>query len=249
MQLQKLKIRDFLGCEAEIHLYDTIDSTNNEAKRRSTTDRGVHLYASMHQSAGRGRRGHSFYSPKGTGLYMTLSLPIGERLSSVQKITCAAGVAVCEAIAALSDLHPQIKWVNDILVGGKKVAGILTELISDSDNRPSAVIVGIGLNLHTADFPAEFAERAGNLGDIEVNALCGTIASNLINLCENLDDHSVIEAYKALNLCIGQFVRYTDNGATYTAKAVDINADGSLVVEKDGIRIPLNSGEISIVIG
>ena len=172
-----------------IHLYDSVDSTNNEAKRRADADRGCHLYAAGRQTAGRGRRGHSFYSPD-TGLYMTLSLPVGDDLQSVQKITCAAAVAVCDAIESLSDNEPRIKWVNDIYVNGKKAAGILTELLTDSKNQPLAVIVGIGLNLNTESFPAEFADRAGNLGDIDINALCGTIAARLISYYEDPNNNS-----------------------------------------------------------
>ena len=96
--------------KAAVHLYDSIDSTNNEAKRRAQTDRGVCLYVTTHQTAGRGRRGHGFYSPKDTGLYMTLAFPADN--ADIQRLTCAAGVAVCEAVGSLTDRTPQIKWVS-----------------------------------------------------------------------------------------------------------------------------------------
>jgi len=99
----------------QIVCHEEIDSTNNEAKRRSLTD-GAHLYATGHQTAGRGRRGHDFYSPRDTGLYMTLSLPITEVEADIQRLTCIAAVAVCEAITALSDKKPLIKWINDIYI-------------------------------------------------------------------------------------------------------------------------------------
>ena len=156
MKLNPEKIQAYCPEPVAVCLYDSIDSTNNEAKRR--VDHGICLYATTHQTAGRGRRGHSFYSPKDTGLYMTLSLPLSESAANVQKITCAAAVAVCEAVSSLSGIDPQIKWVNDIYVDGKKAAGILTELVSDSDNRPRAVIIGIGMNLCTERFPEEFAD-------------------------------------------------------------------------------------------
>lgn len=245
MRLDRKKILQHIGSPVTIRLYDSVDSTNNEAKRRADIDCGICLYAASEQSAGRGRRGHSFYSPKDTGLYMTLSLPLSAE-TSIQKITCAAAVAVCEAILSLSDIKPLIKWVNDIYVGGKKAAGILTELITDSKNQPRAVIVGIGLNLNTRDFPAEFADNAGNLGDIDENALCGTIADNLITIVGQLDDNSIIEKYKALNLCIGREVRFTKDGVEHTAEAVDIAFDGGLIAEENGARLTLNSGEISV---
>ena len=245
MKLELEKIRINCTDPVTIRLYDSIDSTNNEAKRRADT--GMCLYATTHQTAGRGRRGHSFYSPKDTGLYMTLSLPLSDPSASVQKITCAAAVAVCEAVSALSDIQPVIKWVNDIYVHGKKAAGILTELVSDSDNHPRAVIVGIGMNLCTEQFPDEFAANAGNLGDIEVNALCGTITAKLIDSYRHLDDNSIIEKYKARNFCIGRAIRYMQNEMIHIAKAVDINNDGGLVVNENGVTTTLNSGEISVV--
>lgn len=248
MKLNRNNIEKNIKSSVTIHLYDTIDSTNDEAKRRADTDKGVHLYAASRQEAGRGRRGNRFYSPDSTGLYITLSLPLCGGTAGVQRITCAAAVAVCEAIEALSELRPRIKWVNDIFVGGKKAGGILTELLSDSQNNPTAVIIGIGLNLTTEDFPEEIAESAGNLGDIDSSLLCGMIVDRLISDCESLDNNSVIEKYKQLNLCIGHEVRYFRNGTEHKAKAVDIDTDGGLIVEENGVTTVLNSGEISVTL-
>lgn len=245
MKLNPEKIQAYCPEPVAVCLYDSIDSTNNEAKRRA--DHGIWLYATTHQTAGRGRRGHSFYSPKDTGLYMTLSLPLSSPSASVQKITCAAAVAVCEAVSSLSGIDPQIKWVNDIYVDGKKAAGILTELVSDSDNRPHAVIIGIGMNLCTEQFPDEFAANAGNLGEIEVNALCGTITAKLIECCRHLNDNSIIEKYKKRSFCIGRAVRCSQGGISHVATAVDIADDGGLIVEENDVLTTLSSGEISII--
>ncbi len=246
MPLSQPKIEQYLSFPVTVRTYDSIDSTNNEAKRRADADRGLTLYATTWQTAGRGRRGHDFYSPRDTGLYMTLSLPLRGSTASVQKITCAAAVAVCEAVEALSDHRPQIKWVNDIFVGGRKVAGILTELVTNNANQPEAVIVGIGLNLKTECFPVEFAATAGNLGDIEPEKLCAAVTDRLVTAYGNLDNNSIIEKYKARNLCIGRTVTYSVNGTLHTADAVDIAPDGGLVVRESGTLITLNSGEISV---
>ena len=237
-------ISQLLHDPVKIHLYDSIDSTNDEAKR--CAERGIHLYAASHQTAGRGRRGHSFYSPKDTGLYMTLSLPLDGAPADVQQITCAAAVAVCDAVTTLSGKHPQIKWVNDIYCDGKKAAGILTELLTDNSNKPYAVIIGIGLNLCTEAFPEDFAANAGNFGAIDSSALCGKIAANLIKCYRDLNNNSIIEKYKQLNLCIGRTVTYEKDGAVHTATAVDIADDGGLIVEENGNRTTLHSGEISV---
>ena len=247
MALDKYILSKKMQKKAAVHLYDSIDSTNDEAKRRAATDRGIHLYATMHQTAGRGRRGRDFYSPKDTGLYMTLSFPIIET-ADIQRVTCAAGVAVCEAIEAIGNQTPRIKWVNDIIIDGRKVAGILAELVTDDDNRPISVIVGIGLNLTTEAFPDEFAEKAGSIGDIQPEALCAAISDNLIGMFSDLDNNSVIEKYKTLNLCIGRTVRFVKDGAEHEATAIDISSDGGLVVEENDDIITLNSGEISVTL-
>ncbi len=247
MALSKEKIIYKLKNKAAVHVYGSIDSTNNEAKRRADTDSGIHIYASAHQTAGRGRRGHDFYSPDGTGLYMTLSLPV-KGLADIQHITCAAAVAVCEAIEELSDVEPRIKWVNDIFVNGRKAVGILTELYSKEGNTPSAVIVGIGLNLKTESFPDEIAATAGNIGDIEPESLCARISDRLIEYYGDLGDNSIIEKYTKRNLCIGKEVSFIKDGKEMTATAVGIDSAGGLIVENKGERMTLNSGEISVKI-
>lgn len=246
MPLHQQKISKKIFPNVTVHLYDSIDSTNNEAKRRADTDRGLHLYATMHQTAGRGRRGHDFYSPPDTGLYMTLALPLSAKPEDVQILTCAAAVCVCEAVRELSDQKPLIKWVNDIYLDGKKTAGILTELVTDSKNQPVAVIIGIGLNLKTERFPEEFAATAGNLGDIDSDLLCAEIVNRLCGYAYALPRKDFLEKYKEWNLCIGRTVTYTEDGMLHTAKAVDIDSDGGLVVEENGALTTLNSGEISV---
>ena len=178
---------------------------------------------------------------------MTLSLPLADDAANVQKITCAAAVAVCEAIEALCAIRPRIKWVNDIFVDGRKAGGILTELLSDDRNRATAVIVGIGLNLNTEDFPSDIADKAGNIGDIDVNLLCAAIVNNLKAVFDSPDNNSILEKYRRLNLCIGHNVRFTKDGTEHTAKAVGIAADGGLMVEENGGITVLNSGEISVL--
>lgn len=245
MALNSEKIFFKLKTKAAVHLYDSIDSTNNEAKRNAQADSGVHLYAASHQTAGRGRRGHDFYSPKNTGLYMTLSLPCSAP-ADIQLLTCAAAVAVCTAVEKLTPQKPQIKWVNDIFISGRKVAGILTELVSDSMNRPLRVIVGVGINLKTEDFPAEIASTAGNLGDVEPEALCAAVTDELVQLYGRLDDPAVIDSYRGHSSVLGKAVSYVKDHVRHTAIAVDIASDGGLIVEENGKRSALSSGEISV---
>lgn len=266
MAIKSKKIEKFLKYYVTLHVFDEIDSTNNEAKRRFNEDRGkIALYVTDFQTAGRGRRGHDFYSPRGSGLYFTLALPLSAEPAEMQVTTCAAAIAICEGIEALCGKAAQIKWVNDVCLDGKKVAGILTELVSDETNQPVSVIIGIGINLTTEHFPAEFAEKAGSVGKVDPNHLCAEIVNRLILMYDAINNselelkyrdnssselkygfNSILEKYKQLNFCIGMTVRYTDTDGSHTAAAVDIADDGSLIVEENGVRKQLHSGEISI---
>lgn len=246
MPLNPEIIKKNMHSGASVRVFEVIDSTNDEAKRNAAGDEGCVVYAAEQQTAGRGRRGHSFFSPP-TGLYMTLSLPLTREPADIQRLTCAAAVAVCEALSGLAPLSPAVKWVNDICIGGRKIAGILAELVPDDKNRPLRVIVGIGVNLTTMDFPAEIAGIAGSAGDIDPDLLCAAVADGLTDAYRDLNNNSIIEKYRELNFCIGRKVTYTDRGGEHTASAVDIAPDGSLIVEENGIKKSLRSGEISII--
>ena len=129
--------------------FDELDSTNEEAKRMiRAEDDPSRLFGSIvtsrSQSSGKGRRGRGFYSPGTGSIYATFILPPPEDFSE-QVITPLAAVAVCEAIEKTTSYKPGVKWVNDVLVGGKKVCGILAESI------PGAVVLGIGVNINLPD--------------------------------------------------------------------------------------------------
>ncbi len=252
MAINRKKIEKFLKNQISIRVFEEIDSTNNEAKRRaSEASLSPALYVTDCQTAGRGRRGHDFYSPKGSGLYFSLALPVGGQPTSIQLLTCASAVAVCGAIRALSGKNAQVKWVNDIFIDGKKVAGILAELVLDSQNKPLSVIIGIGINLTTAHFPAEFAATAGSVGNIEPNRLCAEICNRLFDLYTALNSSTeavsrMIDEYSKLNFVLGREITYTDRDGTHTAKAAAIAPDGSLIISENGESKALHSGEISV---
>ncbi|MBQ3416812.1 MAG: biotin--[Ruminococcus sp.] len=248
MKLNQKIISGYLKEKIHIFCYDETDSTNNAAKREAASlSYAPSLFVSERQTSGRGRRGRSFFSPN-TGLYMTLMLPV-EDPCGIQKITCAAAAATADAIESLTDLRADIKWVNDILVGGKKVAGILCELICDDENTPKAVIIGVGINLTTADFPPEFADKAGQIGDIDKNLLCARVVENLLSEFKGLEKNRFLKKYTERSIALGKTITFDQNGVTHTAKAVGIAPDGGLTVEENGKRQTLHSGEISIQLG
>lgn len=234
------------NCIELIHL-NSVDSTNNEAKRLIAAGRkDAFLTVANEQTNGRGRQGKSFYSPKDTGIYMSLAYrPAGEIRDSVY-ITAAAAVCVCKAIERLTDKLPEIKWVNDVYVDNKKICGILTEAMSDPQGN-YWVIVGIGINVSTVSFPAD-AENAGSLNvKIDKAALVDEITGCLLSAIAADNGFGFINYYRSHSLVLGKKIKTLQNEQTELAKAVAIDDNCALIVEtEDGKLKTLRSGEISL---
>lgn len=235
-------------CEPKIKVFyfDSIDSTNNYAKKLiAEGETSTFLVVAARQTAGRGRQGKAFYSPAGTGIYMSLVTHPGEPLQNAVSATTAAAVAVCRALERLTDKRPGIKWVNDVYLDGKKICGILTEAVTDFESATvSSVIIGIGINISTADFPAE-VENGGCLGaNVGRARLAGAVCSELLKAVGGAD---YMEDYRSRSIVIGKEIRYIQNGVSYTAKAVGVDNSGGLeILTPDGEQKTLRSGEISI---
>lgn len=232
----------------------TVDSTNTRAKELALAgaEHGTLIVADR-QTAGRGRRGRSFFSPAGTGLYMSLILRPHVELERFQMVTVAAAVAVCGSVEALTRRRPRIKWVNDIFLEGedgaeRKVCGILTEAVSDVESGTiESVVVGIGLNVSTRDFSPELCGVAGSLFPEGVlrNRLAADIAGRLMGLQERLGDPELIREYRDRSLLLGRDIRYRQDGAERRGRALDVDAQGSLIVRgQDGETVVLRSGEV-----
>ena len=241
-------LRERLGSGIDIFYYPSIDSTNTQAKR--LIDNGADkkmLLVADEQTNGRGRQGKSFFSPKQSGIYMSYVFhPMKDFQSSVT-VTTAASVAVCRAIEALTDKKPEIKWVNDIYLDGKKICGILCEAISDFEKqRVTSVVVGIGVNITTAEFPDD-VENASCLG---VDIRRADLISQIIKELEKIVDcgyNSFIDYYRAHSMIVGKEIDYIENSVAVHAKAIAIENDGGLTVELKNKEIKtLRSGEISI---
>jgi BirA family biotin operon repressor/biotin-[acetyl-CoA-carboxylase] ligase len=244
-------IRLFLAPENKelpIYIYDKVDSTNLLAKKLAAagTESGSIIVA-REQSKGRGRRGRSFYSPPDTGLYMSMILNVNEEIASAQFATVYVAVAVCRVINRLSGKEAKIKWVNDILLEGKKICGILTESISDFESGiVGTIILGIGINLRTKSFPKEI-ETAGSLeiDSIPRNRFVAEIANEILLLKED-SRKTVIEEYKRRSIMIGREIEYVHEGVEYSGKVLDINDHGHLIVESNGQQKTLIYGEVRL---
>ena len=254
--IQKLKNTKDI-CDKNIIIFDTIDSTNTYLKNAVKTEKFVHgtVVIAYEQTAGRGRLGRTFYSPDKTGLYMSILLDSNKFEDEFSKnpalFTVTAAVAVSRAIQKKADINVKIKWVNDLYLENKKICGILAEGILNS-GKISKIVLGIGLNLTTVDFPEELQQKAGSLfGFSEItSAFRLEMAAEIIDsLFEafNEDKQKIMSEYKENSCVIGKTVEIITATETYSAKAIDITPNGELVVEKDDSScVQLNSGEISL---
>lgn len=241
-------LKKFLDFDVDVLYYPVIDSTNNEAKRLVNDGSGKPmLLVAEEQTNGRGRQGKSFYSPPLTGIYMTLVTHPMSRLANAVTATTAASVAVCRAVEELTQLKPKIKWVNDVYLDGKKICGILTEAITDFETQTvSSVIIGIGMNIKTIDFPSEVENAASLNVNISRVKLIACIANHLNRiLC--CDYSEFITYYRSHSMIIGEQIHFIKNTKVTPATAMDIDDTGGLVVRlENGEITTLRSGEISI---
>ncbi len=239
----------------KIHVFKSIGSTNQEAKKMAVAGAGHGtIVLAEEQTEGRGRLGRSFFSPTGTGLYMSVLLRPRGTAEEAALITTAAAVAVCRAISQVLKIEAGIKWVNDIFVGDRKVCGILTEAMSDIQTGVvETLILGIGINVTTKPdhFPEDIQNTAGSLlrGQSTVlrNRLAAAILDELLRLLPSLGSKELMDEYKTRSFIIGKQITVYRGKEVYDAKALDIDCKGALIIEKaDRSRETLRSGEVSI---
>lgn len=257
LPLNETDIRKGLGDahgSVDICLYDTIDSTNAEARKRIAAGQLTKpiLIAAGEQTAGRGRLGRSFYSPSDTGLYMTLCWRTQSRLDEAVSITAAAAVAASRALAAEVGVEVGIKWVNDLYWNGRKLCGILTEALTP---RPgdTYLAVGWGVNLTTDTFPADLRAPAGCVADalpvgappINAGRLCGRIARELL-MPDDMSADDILSAYRRRLLMVGQRVRATRGNEHWEGVALGVDDAYGLILDTPTGRLVLHSGEISL---
>lgn len=239
-----------------LEVHKVLDSTNTECKRRviEGAPHGLTILAEE-QTAGRGRLGRNFYSPAKTGIYMSILVHPSMDGSDAMLLTTAASVAVCRGLTKVLPVEPQIKWVNDIYLNGKKVCGILTEAISNFEmGKIDAVIVGIGINYRTEEFPEDIKDRAGAVettSDIPRNQLVAAVLNAFWEIYDHIEDREFIKEYRQRSMVLGKDIRILEKGQWKEATAVDVNDNGGLVIQIEnpdgsiGQRV-LQTGEITL---
>ncbi len=234
-----------------VHIFDNIDSTNSYCKKlaEGSCETPILVVADT-QTQGRGRLGRSFFSPAGTGIYMSILQRTNELSVPYNLLTVAAGTATCAELRSLCDKDIKIKWVNDIFADGKKVCGILAESIASPEAvMPTSVVVGIGINISTLDFPEDIKNIAGsvNTNGITRNEIISRVIKRFIKICREYSTEKLINEYKKHSLVLGKKISFVQNNKAYNGIATDINIDGNLIIETtEGDTITLKSGEVSL---
>jgi len=252
----KLKTKIF---GKEVISYKKIDSTNDIAYQLA--EKGVKegtVILAEEQAKGKGRHGRSWASPSKGGIYMSCILRPGMAPNEIPKITLLAAVAVAKAIRELTGLEVLIKWPNDIMLDGKKLCGILTEMKAEQD-RAEFVVVGIGINVNiparqlpkgATSLKDELSHRGtkGAISRIELTKKVLERLEEYYNLLEKRGFEPIIDAWKDLSDMIGSRVKVVLPNRTFEAQAHDIDPDGALVVRLDsGILEKISSGDVVMV--
>ena len=239
-----------------LYWYSQIDSTNTQAKllAKQGASQGTVLVAG-NQTAGRGRMGRTFQSPDGQGVYLAVILRPNCAPTELMHLTCAVGVAMVNAVEKVCGIRPQVKWINDLVIGSKKLGGILTEM-SLANGLVDYAVVGIGINClqKQQDFPAEIAELATSLSlacgkAVSPQRLAAAMICELYAMSRTLltEKGQWMAAYKANCITLGKDIQVIRSDCILSGKALDIDADGGLVVQyADGSIQTVASGEVSV---
>ena len=243
--------------KAHFHFFPTIDSTNDRlrAMARSGAPEGTVLVAG-YQTGGHGRRGRSFHSPEGMGVYLSILLRPECLPAELMHLTCATAVAMCDAVEAAAGFRPGIKWTNDLVAKDKKLGGILTELGFTPQGRLDYAIIGVGINCCQSceDFPEELREMAGSLAMIcGKNISRAKVAAAMMDTLHQMSrmlltgKEEMLDRYRADCITLNRDVVLVRGDEKRYGQALDIDSEGALMVHfADGSLEAVNSGEISV---
>lgn len=246
-------ISTLCGGDVNVIVFDEVDSTNTVAK--SLAEQGASEWTvviASRQTGGRGRLGRSFFSPDGTGLYMSIILRPRVGVDAALNITASAAVAVTRAIEKLTDKTALIKWVNDVFVDNKKICGILTEAsfnMEDSSMEYAVLGVGVNLSMPKSGFPDDISNIAGDIGlDISKrDAFIAEIIKEFMHLYNGLGDKLFFAEYKAKQMLIGKSVNVIKGGSVKGAVVEALDNECRLVVKyPDDTSEALYTGEVSV---
>lgn len=240
-------VRAYLNCSVPVFFEERSASTNETAKaaaRDGSLKAGAFLAGE--QTSGKGRLGRTWVSKPGQGVYVTLLVRPAIDPARVSGVTLMAAVAVCEAIERISGIQPKIKWPNDVLVDGKKAAGILTESMVNMDG-VEFVVVGIGVNTDPAALTGEIAEIAAAV-EANPTRLAAAIIDSFFAAFKTFERQGLapfMPAFRQRSAVQGTVI-LTSAGGSVTGRFVDYDDEGAILIETDGITRRFVAGEVSL---
>lgn len=209
------------------------------------------------QGAGRGRLGRTFLSPGGTGIYLSALIRPNAAPTELMHLTCAVGTAMCDALEAATGVRTQIKWINDLVVGKRKLGGILTELsLNPKTGLVDHAVLGIGINCNqqTEDFDGSIRDMATSLSIAAGKPILREqVAAEMIRALHTMslsllpEKQRILDRYRQLCVTLGQQVQVIRSDRVRRGTALDIDPDGALIVAYDsGETEAVSSGEVSV---
>lgn len=248
-------LENYLKIPKKIEYHEMITSTNTVLKERAQKGESENVVLlSEFQTAGRGRLGKTFFSPKGCGIYLSYLIRPDIAATDATFITVAAAVALKRAFFDILNIETQIKWVNDIYYQDKKLCGILTEAGYTRDGKIDYAVLGVGINVKNPpfDYPEDFAYKTTNIERIsgipDEDTKCYLVASFLNNFDKIFADKtkSYMKEYKEASCIIGKEIEILSGKYKGYAKAIDIDENANLVVSLPDETVALSSGDVSI---
>ena len=244
----------WVGCE--ILYFDSIDSTNTKAQELA--EKGYPsgtLVVADKQIAGKGRRGRNWESPSGCGIFMTLMLKPDINPNNASMLTLVSALAVAKALADITGKDAKIKWPNDIVIDGRKVCGILTEMSAQFDYINN-IVIGIGINVNNSSFPEEISATASSLRLLSggkkyrraeiIEKIMEYFEKYYSIFLETEDLSALVNEYDAMLVNMKKQVKVLDPKEPYEVKAMGITKTGELIVDTWESRKLVSSGEVSV---
>ena len=242
----KAGVNHYLNTVWDVDVLEMAESTNDVAKQRAPVSGNLAVIAKS-QTRGRGRLGREFVSPEG-GLYLSAIVRPDLHVSESGRITAYSAVAVARAVESVCGLDVKIKWVNDLYVNGRKLCGILTEgSVGMEGGMLDYAVIGIGVNAHNVlpeplkSIATSIEEESGKR--VDINELSARILDNLSALPREIKRNDFVREYRKRSFLIGRAVTAGEYGEVVV---IDIDDDCALIVERNGERIRLMTGEVSV---
>ena len=244
------RINEYMRSEVKAIFYELTDSTNLRAREYALCN-GVSepvVFVAREQTAGRGRLGRSFMSREG-GIYMRILMPAGDG-ADVTAITAMAAVKAARALSSTIGLEVGLKWVNDLYVNGKKLAGILTEGMFGENGKLAYYILGMGINVYKIEDFASVLPIATSIEDalckkVDINLLAASLADALLS---EVSSDEALSEYRRRSVVTGKELVVVGAEVSYPAVAEEILDDYSLLVRRldNGERVRVFTGEVSV---